>query len=554
MDIIGIYLDESCSELLTMVSVGEYNQIDSYVGSNTTFGTHVIDETTYNFVGLWQYSTSTVRNDDPTVFELPETTADGKYIYLSTKLRFRYKCHAEGTHDYDWNFNGFQYKNSNGQWSNLYSQISYTHTHAYDPIKICVRFGEIESGNIKGDYIGIDAFVRHIGQQDYSIFRCYLGVNHRDVIFNTNDQSFKPTKNSHRGNNGPGFYTGSPVPPMGANQISAVLSAYSSGDGTGLTYYMPDSTFFLDFLAWLYSAGIVKDRERYRDATISAVYVPCKPKAYTANWDRVYCSNNTFSDSGGHCAVVTDPFYLGESEKWYASMQGYNSYADVTDCEFTLYLPFYGRVNIEGAAISGGYLYVRFAIDCRNGNIMYEVITKSREDDAFGEHIYGAYTGNCGVPIPLVGSGVQGTVLGKVTNILGATNTGATKGAKTGAGMGLVGAGTGALVGSAVGAASGLVENLGNYIVDKAGTVDVNCASMGSLSIAVEVKRTIVLSPGTEQGEYPATCGIPSTQLDYVKNFHGHTIFNVVHADDVSGATVEEKAEIEKLLKSGVIV
>ena len=89
MDIIGIYLDEECSELLTMASVGEYNHIDySSSGAATTFGTRTIDGESYNFTGLWRCEASTVKNDDPTRFDVPATPSeDYAYIYFTKKLR-----------------------------------------------------------------------------------------------------------------------------------------------------------------------------------------------------------------------------------------------------------------------------------------------------------------------------------------------------------------------------------------------------------------------------------------------------------------------------------
>lgn len=345
---------------------------------------------------------------------------------------------------------------------------------------------------------------------------------------------YRPTKTSVKGGGGSGVY-----PSTSAEQPNTAARngwfTYASSNGYGICYYVVDSATLCNYLAFIYSHGLFVDHEIYREATVAAYKLPVTPSTGTS-LNVIYVSNTTLTNGVSKADPISSRFVEGSTALIDISSYGYDTFADFSETDATLYLPFYGMVNIDINAIAHGRLQIKWLVDSYNGNICYWVYTQGMQDPKM--ILYGTYSGNCAVPIPVVGSGASGTMLGRVANIAGTLAVGATAGAAAGA-M----------------AAVNTIGNLTAKHIDRAGTMDTNSNTSCPYAITLQISARVMLTPD----HYAETIGTPSAapgngDPGSVSAFSGFTIFRDFHADSISGATAREKEEIERLMRGGVFV
>lgn len=355
-------------------------------------------------------------------------------------------------------------------------------------------------------------------------------------IFEMSDRErYTPIRTSRKGGGGRGVY-----PSTAAEQPNTAARnswfSWASGNGYGICYYVVDPSTLSNYLAYIYSQGLLRDHQLYRDATIGAYKLPVTPPTL-ASLGLIYVANLTMSSGVSQADPISQRFVEGGTGVINISGYGYDTYADYTDTTMCLYLPFYGQINLDVNVFAQGSIEIKWLVDCYNGNICYWVYAQGVEDPRM--ILYGTYSGNCAIEIPIVGSGASGTVLGKITNLAGTLAVGAAKGAAAGL---IAGAGS----------ASTLANS---QTVDRAGTIDANANASCPYAITLQVSHTVMLTPTG----YREQIGIPSASpgLDdpeTVSGFSGYTRFVNFHADRISGATDREKAEIERLMNGGVFV
>lgn len=351
----------------------------------------------------------------------------------------------------------------------------------------------------------------------------------------TDEQRYTPVKTTRKGGGGRGVY-----PSTAAEQPNTAARnswfSWASGNGYGICYYVVDPSTLSNYLAYIYSQGLLRDHQLYRDATIGAYKLPVTPPTQ-ANLGLIYVANLTMSNGVSQADPIYQRFVEGGTGVINISGYGYDTFADYTDTTMCLYLPFYGQINLDVNVFSQGSIEIKWLVDCYNGNICYWVYAQGAEDPRM--ILYGTYSGNCAIEIPIVGSGASGTVLGKITNLAGTLAVGAAKGAAAGL---LAGAGSASAIANA-------------QTVDRAGTIDANANASCPYAITLQVSHTVMLAPTG----YREQIGIPSASPGKddpktVSGFSGYTRFVNFHADHISGATDREKAEIERLMNGGVFV
>lgn len=550
-DMINLYTDEDLLNCIGTTLIGEITSWTDIMGiSAHSFGYNKpIGEQTYTLTNLHGYDTTT-KNDNGQFITLPVTGDDYGYIYFSKTLRIRYKLEQIGTNRYSWVVLEFQFNNGDGFYQ-CYPDVSASHVDAYEPIQIRVFIGS-KTGTFSGDYINVAVRWRAYNSTSYIVEEQWQAVDHRDLLYSDKDQYHRPTKTSIRGGNGVGYFKGTSVSPMGGTQVGAVLSRFISSTGFGLTYYKISDSAFLSFMAWLYQTGLFVDRQVARDAVLSCVYLPVTPTCHASAALGIYCSTKTFSAAAwsvtNQIFYVDNPIVEGQTGVYSLLNWGTNTFADVVNCEVSVFLPFYGEVNIDPAAVFQGELYVRYSIDCRNGNIVYNIVTKSIEDKEF--YVYGHYSGNCGIPIPMVGSGQSGTYFGKLEQIgatasQGAQRTVMSEPSEMTASGDLIAS---AAVGAVGGAIKGFIH-ANKPIVDKAGTVSPLTSQMDVLDIRINIARQIMILPEN----YGSTVGFPSAAGVRLGDETGFVKVKYLKEEDVV-ATEREKNEIISLLKEGVFL
>lgn len=352
----------------------------------------------------------------------------------------------------------------------------------------------------------------------------------------TDSERYTPVKTSRKGGGGRGVY-----PSTAAEQPNTAARnswfSWASSNGYGMCYYVVDPSTLSNYLAFIYSQGLLRDHQLYRDATIGAYKLPVTPPT-APNIAIIYVANISMANGVSQADPISQRFVEGGTGVINISGYGYDTFADYTDTAMCLYLPFYGQINLDVNAFVQGSIEIKWLVDCYNGNICYWVYAQGAEDPRM--ILYGTYSGNCAIEIPIVGSGTSGTVLGKITNLAGTLAVGATTGSA--AAEALSGAGT-------------LSTFANSRIVDRAGTIDANANASCPYAITLQVSHTVMLTPTG----YRDQIGIPSASpgLDdpeTVSGFSGYTRFVNFHADHISGATEKEKAEIERLMNGGVFV
>lgn len=355
-------------------------------------------------------------------------------------------------------------------------------------------------------------------------------------VFEMSDtERYTPIRTSRKGGGGRGVY-----PSTAAEQPNTAARnswfSWSSGNGYGICYYVVDASTLSNYLAYIYSQGLLRDHQLYRDATIGAYKLPVTPPTMSS-LGIIYVANLSMASGVSQADPISQRFVEGGTGVINISGYGYDTFADYTDTTMCLYLPFYGQINLDVNAFAQGSIEIKWLVDCYNGNICYWVYAQGAEDPRM--ILYGTYSGNCAIEIPIVGSGASGTVLGKITNLAGTLAVGAAKGAAAGL---LAGAGSASTIAN-------------SQTVDRAGTIDANANASCPYAITLQVSHTVMLTPSG----YREQLGIPSASPglgdpETVSGFSGYTRFVNFHADHISGATDSEKAEIERLMNGGVFV
>ena len=138
------------------------------------------------------------------------------------------------------------------------------------------------------------------------------------------------------------------------------------------------------------------------------------------------------------------------------------------------------------------------------------------------------FSGNCSVQIPLTG----------------ADRTRLLSGALSGALIGLTGGAAGAIGGAVLGGLGGGTS------IERSSNFGGNAGAMGIKIPYVIVNRKI----GVDATDYNKQYGFPVNTSILLNDCHGYTRVKDVHVENINNATVDEKNEIERLLKSGVII
>ena len=556
MAAITLYTDEDCTEVLGSGFVGKYKRIYGATPSvYTSSSTVVIDEETVNFSGLYRYNLSTLQPaSDAGKFELiPTETEQTQYIYFTTDSRLTFKCWKTGEHSFIFSTGIFQVK-VNEVWKNCGSPTSMSYgsnNNTGAPFSISFRTCETASYSNYGTVIAVDntnffGFNLHYydSQGREEIQRCLMAVApfekwYRDI----EPTPYTPdTGTARRGGTGSGYYPNSTIPALPTGSINAAFSSVL-GTGNGLTYYKLTGNSFKEITEYLYDcAPTLKFRNSvYRDAIASCIFVPYNVQADVSNTlGLVYLANKSIPVSGD-CDIITTPLKeidFGEVNLT-AKNIGFRNFVDYIHTTAVLYLPCFGAVNIDMAAITGGILHLRGVLDVRNGNILYRLESQAEMDDT--PVLYGQYTGQCGIQVPIGGANAQMSVMGAISSI-GSIGVGIASGNPL----------------NIVGGISSLASQTAPDI-DISGAMQPLGAAMGTPVPILQIRKHVMSAPP----DYEEIHGLPSdATLDGVYDGNIKTVgdysgfFRAAAADvsGLSGATDQEKAEVEALLKEGVFV
>lgn len=556
---ITLYTDQECTQVYKSGFAGEWSHVLGDTGSGgsatSNTATHRVDDTDIAFRQLCYFNESTVSSgaQQPTDISLPITNSNTEQtFYFTPKSCLKFRCYKNGTYTEFYSSGFYQ---DYGQGFVAVTNIPNPHIQSYNNKPIILRFrtstnayyktspGGTEHKYAITDYFGFD--VVSVNQYGSNVVdRCRYAVAPLSKFMQLGDiPDYKPPKGHQRGGGkGTGYYPNSSIPALPTGSINAALSAVL-GSGNGLTYYKLTGSSLSEITEYLYDCGLtLKFRNsKYRDAIASVILIPYNVQADITNTlGLVYLANKSLPVSGG-CDIVTTPLKeinFGEIDLTAANI-GFKSYADFVHTSATLYLPCFGSINIDMAAIASGKLYLRGVIDVRNGNILYRLETQGEMDDL--PVLYGQYNGNCGISVPIGGANTQVDVMGAVSSI-GAVAVGAATGNPA------------AILGGAAGTISSVAPA---PTIDHSGAMQPQCAALGTPVPVLQIRRHLLSAPPDfkEVTGYPADGSQDGEYDENIKTVGDYTGFlQCLEADvsGISGATDEEKREIEELLKGGV--
>lgn len=549
------YSDAACTNQVGSGELGEIIKVPD--GSwSLVYNSLTIDDKLYF---LWQgseQSISAYNRPIPSLISVPAGSGERQYVYATPKSRFVYVLQPSGTgyriKIYDWE------KKVGGNWQGIRMDtaiLDHTQDNAifegfigyegpltfegkkYDAILLCPRFRDKSNPAVTYTY-------------------GFVGTNHEMIELDESERN-RPTKNVRKGGRGSGVYPNAPIPSLPTSGINSAFSRVLSASGRGLTYYDIKGNGLEQITQTLYnnsgkildkiSVMIQSDYNERRESLCSAVLIPCKIPAtsYGAPLNSTVFLGKiavNIGEGSGQAPTVVQPLVTLNMGTISLQNYGWESFADISKTTATLYLPGYGTVNISMRDIAQGYVKVEAVIDVRSGNTLYRVITCARDrDDKLGnEQIYGHYTANLGIPVPLGGSNTSESYLGSIASMAVPLATGA------------IGGAIGGIGGAAIGAkaASGIDSG---YHVDRSGAMAPSVSPMGTSVVRLEVTVDNQLIPDG----FTSVSGRPSAG-DKDKKTIGTDYTGYVQVVDIDltdvPATDAEKDDIIRLLRSGVYV
>lgn len=216
----------------------------------------------------------------------------------------------------------------------------------------------------------------------------------------------------------------------------------------------------------------------------------------------------------------TNEFSLDIPE-YFGSFYDYEPY---TKC--LLHLPFCGIVKISANDILNGSISVKYRCDVLTGNVCAMVKTVNR----FGNTKTQYFTGNAAYILPIIGHDD-----GAINNL-----------------HNLISGGLGLLSGNIGGAiVSGVKAAEQEHSTTVQGNISGNLAPLSDLKLWLEIVRVVPSTPENKQEMQ----GLPANAFTLIYSLvgTGYAEIDSVHLENIAKATPDEIAEIEQIMKNGVI-
>ena len=297
----------------------------------------------------------------------------------------------------------------------------------------------------------------------------------------------------------------------------------SNANLAALGQYLWSSAFDLDTFKKMYSDPM--------ECIISLGIVPCLPNSGGSR--NIYFGN---IDTGINCTFLASQYAKVDCgsvniTKYVGSFMDYSPYVKVN-----LFLPYIGFIHLGTDDIMGGSINVTYHVDVLSGDCI-AFITHSSKGVLY------SYTGNCLTNVPVTAANYASSLRNyyeAVMGIIPSTANGAMSG-------GAAGAASGAISG-ALSAASNIVLNT-KPDFQRSGSLGGSSGIMGVQKPFIIIERPNISVPNKVQHYMGQT----SNMTAGLGGLSGMTIVEAVHLEGIP-CTTSELAEIESILKSGVIL
>ena len=325
----------------------------------------------------------------------------------------------------------------------------------------------------------------------------------------------------------PQYPTNPPADTSGDSGDTPTPSSMQGVTASGMcSVYNPTKQQLINFSSWLWSPNFLdnflKIFQNPMDAIIGLHIMYATP--ITTTPANIICG---YLDSGVSAKVVNQQFsyidcgtvYVPE---YYGTAIDYEPYTQIH-----AYLPFIGIVSLKPNDIIGKKLNIKYGVDAMTGTCLAILTSK------LGDSEIACYTfaGNCATQIPVSGGSYAQMITGLAGMVAG--------------GIGAVATANPLM---AMGAA---VSALNSHLdVSHSGSIGANAGAMGIRKPYLIITR----KSAYDAANYGSFYGFPANVTVSLGSCKGYTRVKSVHVENMIRATDSEIAEIETLLKQGVII
>lgn len=390
------------------------------------------------------------------------------------------------------------------------------------------RFGQTDGV----ESVGFQLRVRRAGTFEDASFTIFW----QDNVFNPApepEQTYPPTAgNVQIGGTGDGFYPSMPAERPNIEALNQVLS-FGSTNGKGLTYYDTSKETIYQIFSKIYGNSYINLETRLK-SLIDAFIIPFGSTSGEG------ISNIPVADVNVSVGIPAHPITARYKQVNFGvfdmSNYGWDDWNDFSNTTASLYLPFYGRINLDVNAFIRGSIEILAVCDTYTGNVVYWVYTKPMQAER--EYLYGVYEGQSAVQIPIANTYTP-NIFGKIMAGVGTTVNGIGNAA-----MGNISAGI-----SSIGSLLTSIPSSYERKVDTSHILDSAANATSPLQLRLDISRREMLRPE----QYREIASIPAFVTERLGDLEG---FVRVHSADYSGLKCEqsEKEIIKQMLEDGVYV
>ena len=315
-------------------------------------------------------------------------------------------------------------------------------------------------------------------------------------------------------------------PDTGSGDTPAVVPA--SGSASALyAIYNPTLEQINSFGAWLWSDNFVDQIKKLFNDPMQAIIGLHKIYATPATGGEQNIKVG-YLDSGVPSKVVSDQYTTIDCGTVTLSEYFHNVFDYSPYTQINLYLPFIGIVNLDNADVMRSSIHIVYHVDVLSGACLAEVkVTR----DGAGGTLY-QYAGNASVTLPISSGSYMG-IVASIASIAGGI-------------AGTIASGGAALPMLASAAGSALNARAK---VEHSGSFSGNAGAMGG-----KIPYLIISRPQVALADnFQKYIGYPANYTTKLSNCSGYVKVLECHIENVN-ATNTELAEIESLLKEGIIV
>lgn len=219
----------------------------------------------------------------------------------------------------------------------------------------------------------------------------------------------------------------------------------------------------------------------------------------------------------------------------------YNSFLDCNPhTKFSLYLPYIGFKDLDSDVLfstKASSLEIVYSIDVMTGVCVANILIEKESNGTHLKHVLYSFTGNMNTTIPITSANMKDFI----SATIGAVASGV---AIAGSGGSLTPVVAGAMI----------TEQAMNIASQKSNVAHSGGMSLEAGIFGIQYAYLIVTRPREARPKgYETLNGIPAEIGGTLGSFAGYTQVNSVNVS-IEGATDEEKNEIERLLKEGIII